>query len=485
MNITYARINYQGFCVSLQQNNFETLNNVSKLDKLTACYTYFLTEEYRKHIWNILNDDYENNNIAAPSNRRFHESIYQVILTELVRAALDIEGGAVHYSYSDKMLTCSNGYNLNYKQYTQPNWNYLFLVNVINNAFRQSKNVNNISSLLDTTYAIITSDFTEYENYKTHIDKARRDILQYITHLNLIDMINLCKKYKTEYDKCTNLSDITNLQNIDISPRRNGIIYNKNVNEDIVIVFCQPYSNGLNGSKYIGLSHLITISNNAFLYQKSLSCSNQDIGTEFTFANIANEYIAEIDTKQQVELIKFTNMLNQNRNKIEKAIKFQYSDKFHAVKDKFDEDIITFTQKIWKTLKDIVSYDPNLCVYGIPLKLRSDTTYNTAYMLMYYINQYEKSLQKPLLAKIKLNFTKMEAILKGLSDNNKQREDNYTLEQFERYKALETENIYLKMELEDTTSLGMTSLDGWALFVKVLKYVNNVIEESEKMNYQS
>ena len=469
MNITYAKINYQGFCVSLQQTNFETLQTVSKLDKLTACYTYFLTEEYRKYIWNILNNDYEQNNIATPSNKRLHESIYQVILTELVRAALDIKGGAVHYSYRDKMLTCSNGYNLNYKQYTQSNWNYLFLVNVINNAFIQSKNVNNISSLLDITYDIIASYFTEYENYKTHIDKARRDILQYITHLKLIDMINLCKKYKTEYDKCTNLSDITNLKNIDISPRRNGIIYGTNVNKNIWILFHQPYSNGLN-SKYIGLSHFITISNDAFLYPKSFSYSNQDIGTDFAVTNIANEYIAEEVTKKKDALIEFTNMLNKHHSRIEKAIKFQYSDKFHAVKYKFDEDIITFTQNIWKTLKDIVSYDPNLCVYGIPLNLRINTTYK----LMGYITLYEKSLQKHLLEKITQNYTKMEAILKVLSDNNKQQLEIY-----------QEENIVLKRELDNITSLGMTSLDGWALFAKVLKYVNNVITESEKMYYQS
>ena len=477
---TCSKINCPEFRVSLQQNNLEALSKVSQFDKSTACYAYFLAEEYRKHIWNILNKDFNHTNLATPSNNKYHDSIYKVILTEIIRASLNIDGGAVNYSYNEKMLVCSNVYNLSYYQYTQANWNYLFLVNVINNSFSKSQNLQNINSLLDQTYNVLASNFI---GYKSYINKARSDISRYLTDLHLIDMINLCKKYKTEYDKGSNLSNITNLQSIDVKPRKNWINFYE-TNGTAMISFAQLYSAGLpNNSKYIGLYHTITISADGnFLYQKYFTCSNEDEGTNFTNPNVANEYIAKVkELGKRNELVKFVDMLATDCYNVEYALN---SKEFLAIKGKFDVAFTEFVSNIWNALKDIVSYNPNCCLYGIPLGLSVQKTYE----VMYYINNYSNPIIEKLRQNIYKNYEEMDEIIAkieilnesltnvdDLEEFNKLKIKNETLEN--KYYSLKDSTCTLKNELTDIKALHTSELCGTALLVKVLNYIKNVIKE--------
>ena len=193
---SYAKVvTMNGFEISLETNNIEMVNKVAEQDLQTAVGIFNLAEEYRAHIWGIVQKT--NPEIARTDNLKYFNSVFKVIITELAKAYFKIKGDAV--DYTDNIFNVLSCVKIGYKKlqdYDDSNWNYFMLVNVINRAMNSGdtyvlgREFDTERLTTDAYQAIMNSSNMsvqnrDYRGYKKELDKARKDIKYYFETLEL------------------------------------------------------------------------------------------------------------------------------------------------------------------------------------------------------------------------------------------------------------------------------------------------------------
>lgn len=170
------------------------MNNIAK-DRLdTAIAGYVITEEFRAHMWRVVQN--KNPELAQADNFKYFKSVFEVIPTELVKIFAKVQERSEdeYYKEIDNVISVAKeGFENQYKSlesYTQSNWNYFMLRNALNRAVMQ-KSINNVDELVNKTYNTIMKK--EYSQYKKFLEKAKHDISIYFKELDLGDFIRHMK----------------------------------------------------------------------------------------------------------------------------------------------------------------------------------------------------------------------------------------------------------------------------------------------------
>ena len=193
-SLSYASIKIDDFNLDLTNHKIteNSLENFSSEDKVIAIACYVLTERYRYHMYNQIMKD--KNCIANPNNTRYISTIYSVILTELVKATLNIQNKYAKYDageYKYNPIQCGNDKAINDEtKYTQANWNYFFLINAINMIMNTKEDIKNC---LDKTYWRLIAP---NKQYKDKLDKSKNDIEYYFDKLGLMEYITSARKMR-------------------------------------------------------------------------------------------------------------------------------------------------------------------------------------------------------------------------------------------------------------------------------------------------
>ena len=188
-SISCASIKIYGFNLDLTNHKMteENIKRISFNDKCLSIAAHILTERYRFHIYNKIKQD--ENCIVNPKNARYIQTIYSVILTELIKATLKIQNGLNDYG-NDPYTIIECKYN-NKPEYTQPNWNYFFYINLINMCMNSKETITNC---IEKTYCMLVG---KNQKYITNIDKSKNDIEYYFNKLGLSEYITSLRNVKT------------------------------------------------------------------------------------------------------------------------------------------------------------------------------------------------------------------------------------------------------------------------------------------------
>ena len=131
---------------------------------------------------------------GADCQWQYYLTVYEVIVNELVKMAFNIKVKYDNVYYAnrraDDIIECTSERTNLYKDiacYDASNWNYFFLINVLN----QIKNGGALidGKLIDNTYTKIIQN-EKYKDYGAELKRAQKDIKIYFEELQLYDYLN-------------------------------------------------------------------------------------------------------------------------------------------------------------------------------------------------------------------------------------------------------------------------------------------------------
>ena len=193
---------------------------LAEKDKAKAMAVDVLRMHYRAHILDVLNRS-ENNIIPIKFRNPITESAFSVIFNEIACCFLNIHvKNRVKYNQFDNKILEVPG--TDYKMYTNANWSYVFLVNVIDRfmMYKQKDYFAYETALIDATNKLETifEDIekelnAKYTGYYNSIQSAKNNIIKYFNYLELNEYLNKLRDKRTLYLK-NNQDSIDIMENV-------------------------------------------------------------------------------------------------------------------------------------------------------------------------------------------------------------------------------------------------------------------------------
>ena len=156
-------------------------------------------DSYRAHL-DELRAKKNPSDLLRTDNYKYFLTIYKVIIEEMVKMVFGIEvtGDSVNYvkPNKDKVIECISDESNTYKSiesYDASNWNYLLLVNVLNQVKHSDQQVN--AQLIEDTATLIEKQ-DKYNKYKAQLNNAVHDITEYFNELELYGYLERARECK-------------------------------------------------------------------------------------------------------------------------------------------------------------------------------------------------------------------------------------------------------------------------------------------------
>ena len=190
-----------------------------------------LQYSYRAHLDEVALK--KKSDLLEDNSYKYFLSIYKVIFEEIAKMKLDIKilgDDVCYYNTKGKVIKCnSEGGKLykNISNYDDANWNYLLLINVLNQVKNSDTQIN--KGLIKATANQILKD-KEFMNYSDKLNKAIKDITQYFEQLDLYKYLKEVREFKLD----ELLSKLASMKEEEPQSTRYGFNYNFN-NLDIEI----------------------------------------------------------------------------------------------------------------------------------------------------------------------------------------------------------------------------------------------------------
>ena len=137
--------------------------------------------------------------LLRTDNYKYFLTLYDVIPTEIAKMAFNIKvwNDSVNYVNKKDIIECISEWNNNYKSikdYDQSNWNYLLLINVLNQIKYENEKIDN---KLIYKVADKISKNSKYSQYSGELFNAANDIVKYFDELRLYDYLTSLKNFTT------------------------------------------------------------------------------------------------------------------------------------------------------------------------------------------------------------------------------------------------------------------------------------------------
>ena len=164
------------------------MEEITKQDPFLTVAIKVFQDSYRAHL-DELRAKKNPSDLLRTDNYKYFLTINKVIIEEMVKMAFGIEvtGDSVNYvkSNKDKVIECISGGGNIYKsieEYDASNWNYLLLINVLNQVKISEQPIN--AQLIKVTAELIAQQ-DKYNKYTTQLNNAVHDITEYFNELEL------------------------------------------------------------------------------------------------------------------------------------------------------------------------------------------------------------------------------------------------------------------------------------------------------------
>ena len=141
-----------------------------------------LQNSYKAHLDEIRTT--KNPYLLKLNGYKYFLSVYDVIFNEIAKMKLSVKesGNSVCYEGRNKNEVIKCNFAGNVKNYTLSNWNYILLINVLNQVKNSDKQID--INLINETAKHIAQD-SDYKIYQEKIKYAEQNIAQYFEQLNL------------------------------------------------------------------------------------------------------------------------------------------------------------------------------------------------------------------------------------------------------------------------------------------------------------
>ena len=184
---------------------------------------------------------------------KYFLSVYDVIFNEISKMKLSVieNGNSVYYDGKNENEIIKCNFAKNITRYNRSNWNYIILVNVLNQVKNSDKQID--INLIKDTAKHIAKD-SEYKIYQEKIKSAEYDVTQYFEQLDLYKYLtavrefdfdtmynNLKEDYELEFPECNKASRNYDLNNLSINVTTFDISITKKTNSWERIVLSSEY----------------------------------------------------------------------------------------------------------------------------------------------------------------------------------------------------------------------------------------------------
>ena len=181
-------------------------------DKYRIIAANKLREKYKVHLNNLMRTRNKVSKILKWNSWKYTDTVYDVIISEIARCFLNINGGVVTYNKFDgNILECmQDNVFIEPKNFTASNWNYLLLVNVINRSLYYKIDINEkaidpiaewiINARIDEQFNEndhVNRSHYDYRKYALALKKASYDIKTYMKELDLYSFLNDLRQITT------------------------------------------------------------------------------------------------------------------------------------------------------------------------------------------------------------------------------------------------------------------------------------------------
>ena len=183
------------------------MEEITKQDPFLTVAIKVFQDSYRAHL-DELRAKENPSDLLRTDNYKYFLTINKVIIEEMVKMAFGIEvtGDSVNYvkSNKDKVIECISGGGNIYKSielYDASNWNYLLLINVLNQVKHSEQQIN--AQLIKDTAELIAKQ-AQYSKYTIQLSNAVYDITEYFNELELYGYLEKTRAIKwddSEFEK--------------------------------------------------------------------------------------------------------------------------------------------------------------------------------------------------------------------------------------------------------------------------------------------
>ena len=180
------------------------MKEITKQDPFLTVAIKVFQDSYRAHL-DELRAKENPSDLLRTDNYKYFLTINKVIIEEMVKMAFGIEvtGDSVNYvkSNKDKVIECISDESNTYKSiesYDASNWNYLLLVNVLNQVKHSDQPID--AELIKDTATLIEKQ-DKYNKYTTQLNNAVHDITEYFNELELYGYLEKTRAIKWDDSK--------------------------------------------------------------------------------------------------------------------------------------------------------------------------------------------------------------------------------------------------------------------------------------------
>ena len=188
---------------AIQVNNFSAkvyeaanMDEITEKDPFLTVAIKVFQDSYRAHL-DELRAKENPSDLLRTDNYKYFLTLYDVIPTEIAKMIFNItvQGDSVDYENKSKddIIECISG-NIykSIEMYDASNWNYLLLINVLNQVKHSEQQIN--AQLIEDTATLIAQQ-DKYNKYTTQLNNAVHDITEYFNELELYEYLGAIKKF--------------------------------------------------------------------------------------------------------------------------------------------------------------------------------------------------------------------------------------------------------------------------------------------------
>ena len=219
-----GEINLEKFDARIYDNAPFGSNYNSAWDELAA-YTnksfakavMIFQDSYREHL-DRQRAKANPSDLLREDNYKYFLTLYDVLINEFTKMTFNIvyEDDSVSYVNRDEddIIECITNERSNYKDialYDASNWNYLLLINVLNQVKNSDAEIN--STMIEkAAQKILAKD--KYKEYKSELTNAVHDITQYFNELDLYSYLQKIRDLNLKPQNIENTHDLLQLSSL-------------------------------------------------------------------------------------------------------------------------------------------------------------------------------------------------------------------------------------------------------------------------------